>query len=124
QKLPAKYESRVGDKGNLFSGGEKQRLSIARAFFKDAPILILDEATSALDSANEIEVQKGIDHLMEGRTALVVAHRLSTVARAHRICVMKAGQIVECGRHEVLLQRRGEYFKLHQLQSNPEISMA
>lgn len=117
------YDSRVGEKGNLLSGGEKQRVSIARAFFKDAPILILDEATSALDSASEIEVQKGIDQLMEGRTALVVAHRLSTISRADRIYVMKSGQIVESGSHEELLRSKGEYFKLQQLQINPELSL-
>lgn len=118
------YESRVGEKGNLLSGGEKQRISIARAFFKDAPILILDEATSALDSASEIEVQKGLDQLMEGRTALVIAHRLATISRADRIHVMNAGKIVESGRHEELLKLRGEYFRLQQTQLSPEISMA
>lgn len=110
------YKSRVGDKGNLFSGGEKQRLSIARAFFKDAPILVLDEATSALDSQSEIEVQRGLDELMEGRTALVIAHRLSTISRADVIYVMKAGEIVESGTHNDLLQMQSEYSKLHRLQ--------
>ena len=114
------YSSRVGDKGNLLSGGEKQRVSIARAFFKDAPILILDEATSALDSASEIEVQKGIDQLMEGRTAFVIAHRLSTIARAHKIYVMKAGKIVESGRHEDLIRLAGDYYKLHQMQTGEQ----
>ncbi len=124
EKTSDGYASRVGEKGNLLSGGEKQRISMARAFFKDAPILILDEATSALDSASEIEVQKGIDQLMEGRTALVVAHRLSTIARADRIYVMKSGQIVEAGSHDELLRSKGEYYKLQQLQNNPELSMA
>lgn len=123
RRAPQAYSSRVGDKGNLFSGGEKQRLSIARAFFKDAPILVLDEATSALDSESEIEVQKGLDQLLEGRTALVIAHRLSTVARADRIFVMKAGEIVESGTHDELLSRRSEYFKLHQYQNSSERSL-
>ena len=116
RRTPQAYQSRVGDRGNLLSGGEKQRVSIARAFFKDAPILILDEATSALDSESEIEVQRGLDRLMEGRTAFVIAHRLSTVAKADRIYVMRAGQVVESGTHAELLQKQGEYSKLHTMQ--------
>lgn len=115
-KMPHGYESRVGDRGNLLSGGEKQRISIARAMFKDAPLLILDEATSALDTASEIEVQKGLDHLMEGRTALVIAHRLSTIQKADKIVVLKNGQIVETGNHADLLGQQGEYFRFHSLQ--------
>ncbi|WP_413576271.1 ABC transporter ATP-binding protein [Bdellovibrio sp. HCB290] len=115
-KTPQGYRSRVGDRGNLLSGGEKQRISIARAMFKDAPVLILDEATSALDTASEIEVQKGLDHLMEGRTALVIAHRLSTIQKADKIVVMKAGQIVEIGTHASLLSLQGEYHNFHSLQ--------
>ena len=115
-KTPHGYQSRVGDRGSLLSGGEKQRVSIARAMFKDAPVLILDEATSALDTASEIEVQKGIDHLMEGRTALVIAHRLSTIQKAHKIVVMKSGEIVEIGTHESLLAKQGEYYNFHTLQ--------
>lgn len=115
-KTPNGYQNRVGDRGNLLSGGEKQRVSIARAIFKDAPLLILDEATSALDSQSEVEVQKGIDQLMKGRTALVIAHRLSTVARADKIVVMRAGEIVETGTHQSLLEQAGEYHSLHQLQ--------
>jgi ATP-binding cassette, subfamily B, bacterial MsbA len=112
------YQSKVGDRGNLLSGGEKQRISIARAIFKDAPILILDEATSALDSQSEQEVQKGLDTLMEGRTALVIAHRLSTVSRADRIFVMKNGQIVEQGQHQELISKKGEYAHLYELQNS------
>jgi ATP-binding cassette subfamily B protein/subfamily B ATP-binding cassette protein MsbA len=115
-KMPQGYQSRVGDRGNLLSGGEKQRVSIARAMFKDAPLLILDEATSALDTASEIEVQKGLDHLMEGRTALVIAHRLSTIQKADKIVVLKEGQIVEIGTHGQLLSSQGEYFRFHSLQ--------
>jgi subfamily B ATP-binding cassette protein MsbA len=115
-KTPLGYQNRVGDRGNLLSGGEKQRVSIARAIFKDAPLLILDEATSALDSASEVEVQKGLDQLMQGRTALVIAHRLSTVMKADKIIVMRAGEIVEVGTHQSLLTMNGEYQSLHELQ--------
>lgn len=115
-KMPQGYQSRVGDRGNLLSGGEKQRISIARAMFKDAPLLILDEATSALDTASEIEVQKGLDHLMEGRTALVIAHRLSTIQKADKIVVMESGRIAEIGDHKSLLDKRGEYYRFHSLQ--------
>jgi subfamily B ATP-binding cassette protein MsbA len=111
------YKTRVADQGGGLSGGEKQRVSIARAIFKDAPILILDEATSALDSESELEVQKGLEHLMEGRTAFVIAHRLSTIAKADRILVMKDGQIVEQGNHSNLLEQKGEYFRFHQIQA-------
>jgi ATP-binding cassette subfamily B protein/subfamily B ATP-binding cassette protein MsbA len=116
ERTPLAYQSSVGDRGNFLSGGEKQRVSIARAIFKDTPILILDEATSALDSVSELEVQKGLNHLMQGRTTFVIAHRLSTVYNATRILVLKKGRIVEQGTHDVLLQRKGEYFNFFQLQ--------
>jgi subfamily B ATP-binding cassette protein MsbA len=93
-------------------------VSIARAIFKDAPILILDEATSALDSASELEVQKGLDAAMKGRTSLVIAHRLATVARADVIHVMRLGEIVESGTHQDLLTRDGDYKQLYHLQYN------
>jgi subfamily B ATP-binding cassette protein MsbA len=118
EKTPLRYQNRVGDRGNLLSGGEKQRVSIARAIFKDAPILILDEATSALDSASELEVQKGLDSAMKGRTSLVIAHRLATVARADVIHVMRLGEIVESGTHQDLLTRDGDYKQLYHLQYN------
>ncbi|MEI7974306.1 MAG: ATP-binding cassette domain-containing protein, partial [Bdellovibrio sp.] len=107
------YQTKVGDRGNLLSGGEKQRLSIARAFLKDAPILILDEATSALDSVSEIEVQKGLESLMQGRSVFVIAHRLSSIQKAHRIFVLKNGKVVESGSHSELVESRGEYSKLY-----------
>ncbi|WP_413289332.1 ABC transporter ATP-binding protein [Bdellovibrio sp. HCB337] len=115
-RMPHGYQSMVGDRGNLLSGGEKQRISIARALFKNAPILILDEATSALDTASEIEVQKGLDHLMEGRTALIIAHRLSTIQSSNKIVILKAGQIVEIGTHQQLLDSKGEYHRFYTLQ--------
>ncbi|NQZ18212.1 MAG: ABC transporter ATP-binding protein [Bdellovibrionales bacterium] len=110
------FQSKVGERGGRLSGGEKQRISIARAVFKNPPILILDEATSALDSASEQEVQKGIEELLKGRTALVIAHRLSTIINSDRIIVMKDGKIVETGNHEELLAKKGEYAHFYQLQ--------
>lgn len=111
------YKARVGERGSRFSGGEKQRISIARAIFKNAPILILDEATSALDSESELEVQKGLDSLMRGKTALVIAHRLSTISKCDRILVMDKGEIVEQGSHNELMVRQGAYYRFFQLQS-------
>lgn len=115
-KMPHGYQSPVGDRGGLLSGGEKQRISIARALFKDAPILILDEATSALDTTSELEVQKGLEVLMKGRTALVIAHRLTTIQNADKIVVLDQGKIVETGRHQDLLEKKGHYFRLYNMQ--------
>jgi subfamily B ATP-binding cassette protein MsbA len=99
------------------SGGERQRLALARAILKNPPILILDEATSALDTESEILVQEAIEHLMAGRTSIVIAHRLSTVQHADRIFVIEAGRIVEVGKHEeLLLNSTGLYRKLYELQ--------
>ncbi len=118
--MPKGYQSPVGERGNFLSGGEKQRVSIARAIFKNAPILILDEATSALDSVSEVEVQRGLEHLLESRTAFVIAHRLSTVFNSDRILVMKNGEIVEEGSHDDLLSMRGAYHSFFELQMNFE----
>lgn len=118
KQMKDQYETRLGDQGSRLSGGEKQRISIARAVFKDAPILILDEATSALDSENEREVQTGLDQLMKGRTAFVIAHRLSTIMKADRILVLKNGHVVEEGTHESLMRQQGEYFNYQQLQTS------
>ena len=110
------YDTLIGESGVLLSGGQRQRLAIARALFKDPPILVLDEATSALDTESERLVQQALNNLMRGRTTLVIAHRLSTVRRADKIVVLDAGEIVEIGRHEELLARRGVYRKLYDLQ--------
>ena len=106
----------VGELGVRLSGGERQRLAIARALIKDAPILILDEATSALDSEGERLVQEALERLMENRTTLVIAHRLSTVRRAARIAVIVRGRIIEEGTHEELIALGREYRKLYDLQ--------
>jgi len=118
QHFPDKFDTNIGELGGRLSGGEKQRICIARALLKDAPILILDEATSALDTESEMLVQKALENLMKGRTTFVIAHRLSTISFAHRIIVIVDGRIVEEGNHEELLSRRGEYFKLYQMQFN------
>ncbi|MEZ0214178.1 MAG: ABC transporter ATP-binding protein [Xanthobacteraceae bacterium] len=110
------YDSLVGEHGTQLSGGQRQRIAIARAFLKNAPILLLDEATAALDSESEAEVQKALRGLQTGRTTLVIAHRLQTVVSADRICVIDGGRVVESGRHEELMARRGRYFGFHQLQ--------
>lgn len=115
--MPHGFDSPVGDRGSLLSGGERQRVSIARALFKNAPILILDEATSALDTASEIEVQKGLDTLMQGKTTIVIAHRLSTVLHADKIVVMKKGRIIEIGNHSQLMAQKGEYSRYIGLQN-------
>nr|MBL0715841.1 ATP-binding cassette domain-containing protein [Desulfobacterales bacterium] len=114
--LPQGLETRIGELGSRLSGGEKQRVCIARALLKNAPILILDEATSALDSKSEILVQKALVNLMQGRTTFVIAHRLSTIVHADHIIVLAGGRIAEEGSHDVLVARRGEYHKLYQMQ--------
>lgn len=119
-RLPKQYDTNIGELGTKLSGGEKQRISIARALLKDAPILILDEATSSLDTEAEIEVQDALDNLMKGRTTLVIAHRLSTIRNADRIIALVNGEIVEEGNHDTLLTKKGEYFRLYNLQFKDE----
>jgi subfamily B ATP-binding cassette protein MsbA len=114
--LPKGYDTRVGEAGGLVSGGERQRIAIARALYKDAPILLLDEPTSSLDSEAEAKVQAALEELMRGRTVLMIAHRLSTVKKADLICVIDEGQIVETGRHDELVARGGLYTRLHRSQ--------
>ena len=110
------FNTSIGELGGRLSGGQKQRICIARALLKNAPILILDEATSSLDSESETLVQKALGNLMQGRTTFIIAHRLSTIGYAHRILVIVDGRIVEEGLHEQLLERRGQYYKLYQMQ--------
>jgi subfamily B ATP-binding cassette protein MsbA len=115
-RLPQGYETVIGERGIRLSGGERQRLSIARALLKNPPLLILDEATSALDAESERLVQEAIEHLMENRTAIVIAHRLATIRKADRIVVLERGRITEEGNHESLIDKKGTYHKLHTLQ--------
>jgi ATP-binding cassette, subfamily B, bacterial MsbA len=116
-QMPQRYESRIGERGVKISGGERQRLALARAILKNPPILILDEATSALDTESEILVQEAIERLMTGRTSIVIAHRLSTVQHADRIIVVEGGRIVESGRHADLVKKKnGLYKKLFDMQ--------
>lgn len=117
QNLPEGIETNVGDSGNNFSGGQKQRLSIARAVLKNPPIMILDEATSALDTESERLVQDALENMMKNRTSIIIAHRLSTIQNADEIIVMQKGEIVEQGTHEQLLAKNGMYRKLVDMQS-------
>ena len=112
-----KYNSLVGDKGIKLSGGQRQRIAIARAFLKDAPILVLDEATSALDSETEVAIQESFEKLSKGRTTIAIAHRLSTLRNMDRIIVLDKGVIIERGTHQQLLRRKGKYHQLWQMQS-------
>jgi subfamily B ATP-binding cassette protein MsbA len=115
-RMPQGYDTVIGEKGFRLSGGEKQRLSIARAILKNAPILILDEATSSLDSESESLVQAALANLMQNRTALVIAHRLGTIRRANRIAVLEDGRITAIGSHDELLTTSPTYQRLYQLQ--------
>lgn len=118
ERLPQGFQTCIGDRGQKLSGGERQRISIARAFLRHSPILILDEATSSLDSQSEKAVQQALDELMENRTTLVIAHRLTTIKRMHEILVLKDGQIVERGTHDELMNLRSVYFKFHETHSH------
>ncbi len=112
RELPKQLDTNVGERGVKLSGGEKQRLSIARALLKDAPILLLDEATASVDSETERQIQSALDHLMENRTAFVIAHRLSTIQNADRIYVLEKGKVIEQGTHDQLLSENGKYAEL------------
>ncbi len=117
-RLPEGYQTRVGDIGGRFSGGERQRISIARAMLKDAPIVILDEPTAALDTESEVAVQTAIDALVRERTVIVIAHRLSTIAAADQILVIDGGTLLESGKHHELLAREGRYARMWQAQQS------
>ena len=114
--MPNGFDTNVGERGVLLSGGQKQRIAIARIFLKNPPILILDEATSALDNITEDRIQKTFDKLATNRTAIIIAHRLSTIRGATKIAVVENGKITECGTHEELINKNGEYFRLVSLQ--------
>lgn len=123
-RLPDAYDSIVGERGQTLSGGERQRVSIARALLVDPRILILDEATSAVDTETEREIQLALERLVEGRTTLAIAHRLSTLRKANRIVVLEQGRVAEIGSHEELLAREGHYARLHRAQVSSTSNIA
>ncbi|WP_311221870.1 MULTISPECIES: ABC transporter ATP-binding protein [unclassified Acidovorax] len=116
-RLPHGYDSLVGERGQGLSGGERQRISIARALLIDPRILILDEATSAVDTETEKEIQKALDNLVQGRTTIAIAHRLSTLRKADRLVVMDRGEVVEVGPHDALMEKEGAYWRLYEAQA-------
>jgi len=116
KKLPNGTETIVGERGVKLSGGEKQRVSIARALLANKKVLVLDEATSSLDSHTEHEIQQDLEKLMKGRTSIIIAHRLSTIMKADKIVVMDEGKIVQLGKHRNLINQRGVYRELWNLQ--------
>ena len=124
EQMPQGYDTLVGENGVLLSGGQRQRLAIARALLKDAPLLILDEATSALDTETERKIQEALARLSQGRTTLVIAHRLATIVSAQRIIVMEQGRIVSQGTHGELTKMGGLYSRLAELQFDSRLPVA
>ena len=116
EKLPDKWNTTIGENGCALSGGERQRISIARALLKNAPIILLDEATASLDPENEVLVQKAIAKLVEGKTVIMIAHRLRTVVDSDQILVLDNGRLVEHGTHDALMKKNGLYHKLFHIQ--------
>jgi ATP-binding cassette subfamily B protein len=115
-RLPRGFDTEIGERGATLSGGQRQRLAIARAVLRDAPLLLLDEATSSLDAESEMLIKSALERLMQGRTTLVIAHRLATVLSCDRILVMDQGRIVEAGTHQTLVASGGLYSRLAKLQ--------
>ena len=120
ERLPDGYQTMIGENGSTLSGGERQRLSIARALLKDAPVILLDVATASLDPENEGEIQKAIAKLVEGKTVIMIAHRLRTVVNANQILVLADGIVVEHGTHKELLAHKGLYKKLYHIQQESQ----
>ena len=116
EKLPEGYQTRLSEGGNTLSGGEKQRIAIARAILKNAPILLLDESTASLDADNEAKINQALDRLMKGKTVFVIAHRLNTIQNADQIILLNQGRIEEMGTHAELLAKKGHYYEMVQEQ--------
>ena len=116
-KMPDGYQTVIGSSGRQLSGGERQRLSVARAILANSPILILDEATASVDTATERKIQNALDRLVQGRTTISIAHRLSTLRGAHKLLVLDGGKVSEYGTHEQLMEQQGLYYKLVELQT-------
>jgi ATP-binding cassette subfamily B protein len=116
--MPDGYQTVLGENGNTLSGGERQRISIARAILKDAPIILLDEATASLDPENEIQVQEAITKMVENKTVIVIAHKLSTIEDVDHILVLDKGTVAEQGTHRELMDKNGLYARLYRLQED------
>lgn len=116
-RLPQGYDTVIGENGKTISGGERQRLSIARAFLKNAPVILLDESTASIDPENETKIQQAIGRLIENKTVLIIAHKLRSIVECDKIVVLKEGQLLETGTHEELMKHKGLYHRLYLLQN-------